>query len=57
MTGAFAFPPVDVLLGDLARLLGRHEAARAHYVAAAAVAARCGSPLWAAAVEERLAAR
>lgn len=50
VTGAFAFPPVDMLLGDLARLLGRSDAARIHYDAAAAIIARCGSPIWSAAL-------
>jgi DNA-binding SARP family transcriptional activator len=53
VTGAFAFLPVDALRGDLARLLGRHTEAAAHDAAAAAVADRCGSAVWKAAIAAR----
>lgn len=53
VTGAYAFLPVDLLLGDLATLLGRSATARRHYAAAAVVAARSGSAPWIAAVGDR----
>ena len=55
VTGAFAFLPVDALLGDLSALCGRVDAARLHYRAAAVVAARCGSAPWRQLIHDRLA--
>lgn len=53
VTGAFAFPPVDLLRGDLALLLGRPAQAAERYGDAARLAARCGSPLWMAEIADR----
>jgi DNA-binding CsgD family transcriptional regulator len=43
--------PADRLLGGLAALLGRHDAAAAHFAAALALAERCRSPVWTAEVQ------
>jgi len=52
---AFALGPVDTALGDLALLLGRREAAAAHYAAGLELARRCGSAPWAAVAQDKLA--
>jgi len=52
---AFALGPVDTALGDLALLLGRREAAAAHYAAGLELARRCGSAPWTAIARDKLA--
>jgi hypothetical protein len=53
VTGAFAFPPVDALRGDLAQLLGHPALAAERYADAALVTSRCGSPAWIATIADR----
>lgn len=51
---SIALRPVAHTLGELARLLGREDAARRHFTRAAAIASRWGADRWAALAEERL---
>jgi len=51
---AFALGPVDTALGDLAVLLGRRDAAAAHYAAGLELARRCGSAPWTATAQQKL---
>ncbi|MEV5408685.1 BTAD domain-containing putative transcriptional regulator [Thermopolyspora sp. NPDC052614] len=53
-TGVVALWPVAQTLGDLARHLGRTDAARGHYEKALAVAERVGVPRWVTAAQEAL---
>ncbi|WP_067699449.1 BTAD domain-containing putative transcriptional regulator [Nocardia jejuensis] len=53
-TGAHAVGPVDIVLGDLAALLGRRDLAAEHYAAAAVLARRCGCREWIAAARNRI---
>ena len=46
-TGSYAAGPVDTVLGDLARLLGREDDARAHYAVAVDLSRQCGNDYWA----------
>jgi DNA-binding CsgD family transcriptional regulator len=41
-----SFGPADRFLGNVAGLLGRHDAARHHYAVARDLAQRSGSPVW-----------
>ncbi len=52
---ALALGPVDTALGDLAPLLGKREAAAAHYTVGLELARRCGSAPWTAVAQDKLA--
>ncbi|WP_068278129.1 BTAD domain-containing putative transcriptional regulator [Aldersonia kunmingensis] len=54
VSAAFAMGPVDIVLGDLARLLDDPDTAKEHYTVALDVATRCGCAQWIAAARERL---
>ena len=53
-TGSYAAGPVDLVLGDLATLLGRTGNAETHYESALDVARRCGNGAWVADARSRL---